>query len=99
MEQVSYPVKVDQGRGIKDLFFVTSRDIPELLTNGATLQEALLNAIHAIELIFFVYCCEQRPFPPPSAKEGQDFLVSPRLVAPLPFGPSVAVTQSPWQAL
>ena len=65
----NYPATLTKDGGT---FLVTFRDVPETITFGADKEEALLNAVDALEtgLSFYVESC--RPFPLPSnAKRGE----------------------------
>ncbi|MCQ9328427.1 type II toxin-antitoxin system HicB family antitoxin [Pelistega suis] len=62
---LSYPVNLmldDNGT-----YLVTSQDIPELTAVGDNEQEALLNAVEALEAAMEIYFDQKRPIPMPSS--------------------------------
>ena len=53
-------------------------DIPEANSVGDDEDEALLNALDALESAIEIYCDERRPVPPPSkVRKGQPFVTLP----------------------
>lgn len=74
---LAYPVKLTpdrEGGG----FVVTFPDIPEAMTQGETLEEALAMAQDALETALDFYFDDQRPVPVPSrAKRGQRLVTLP----------------------
>lgn len=59
-------------------FVVTFADIPEAVTQGETLEEALAVAKEALESALDFYFEDKRPLPVPSvAREGQAIVVVP----------------------
>lgn len=53
-------------------FLVTFRDVPEAITFGADKEEALLNAVDALETGLSFYVESRKPLPLPSkAKRGE----------------------------
>lgn len=73
--KIAYPatVKVQKPAGL----FVQFSDLPEAVTQGDTLEEALANAVEVLSLVLDHYLEQEREIPRPSrARKGQ------RLVAP-----------------
>jgi antitoxin HicB len=60
----SYPAKFAKDG---DGYVVTFRDVPEAITQGDTLDEAMANASDALETALSFYVGERQPFPVPSA--------------------------------
>lgn len=66
---LDYPVTLDaQPEGG---FVVTFVDIPEAITQGEDEDEALLNAVDALETALEMYVEQRRPLPVPSPAEGR----------------------------
>ncbi len=65
----NYPATLTKDGGT---FLVTFRDVPEAITFGADKEEALLNAVDALEtgLSFYVESCSPLPLPS-NAKRGE----------------------------
>ena len=86
----NYPATLTKDGGT---FLVTFRDVPEAITFGADKEEALLNAVDALEtgLSFYVESC--RPLPLPSkAKRGEITVSAAALeLATLVLGPHIKV--------
>lgn len=57
-------------------FVVTFRDIPEAITQGDTIDEAVIMAAEALATAMDFYFEDQRPVPPPSAVEDGEELVA-----------------------
>ena len=76
MSGFSYPIALTPAKSTSG-FYVTSRDVPELLTHGNDIPQALLSARDALAMIFFVYNAEHRPIPAPSQPQEGEWLVSP----------------------
>ena len=75
----SYPVKME--RDSNNTFLVTFPDIPEAVSMGHDEDEALLNALDALESAIEIYFDEKREVPPPSKpKKGQPVVKLPALV-------------------
>lgn len=71
----NYPVILEKDSN--DTFLVTFPDIPEAVTFGADEDEALLQAVDALETALSFYVDDRKALPKPSkAKRGQ-FTVSP----------------------
>ena len=76
---LSYPVKME--RDSSNTYLVTFPDIPEAVSVGDDEDEALLNALDALESAIEIYFDEKREVPPPSkAKKGQPVVKLPALV-------------------
>jgi antitoxin HicB len=61
----SYVANVQKDGGA---FLVTFPDVPEAVTGGATLEEALTNAHEALELALLTYAADGTPMPAGSRK-------------------------------
>lgn len=75
----SYPVKME--RDSNNTFLVTFPDIPEAMSVRDDEDEALLNALDALESAIEIYFDEKREVPPPSKpKKRQPVIKLPALV-------------------
>lgn len=76
---LAYPVKLDEeiGGGI----LVSFPDIPEALTEGATMQDALAEAEDCLIAALGGYIEERRKIPGPSPRRGRPLVSLPTLVA------------------
>ncbi|WP_106858160.1 type II toxin-antitoxin system HicB family antitoxin [Caballeronia novacaledonica] len=76
---LSYPVNLEPDTN--NTYLVTFPDIPEALSVGDDEDEALLNALDALETAIEAYFDEKREVPMPSkAKQGQPVVTLPALV-------------------
>ena len=76
---LSYPVKMELDTN--NTYLVTFPDIPEAVSVGDDEDEALLNALDALESAIEIYFDEKREVPPPSkSKKGQPVVTLPALV-------------------
>jgi antitoxin HicB len=57
-------------------YTVTFRDVPEAITDGTTLEEALKYAADALELALEHYLDERRAVPTPTAKRKGEYIVT-----------------------
>jgi antitoxin HicB len=73
---LQYAAKLIAGRPEEGGYTVTFRDVPEAITDGATVEEALQYAAEALELALEHYLDERRPTPTPTAKRKGEHLVS-----------------------
>ena len=58
-------------------FVVTCRDLPQLITQGDTEQDALEQATDAMDEVFATYMVEGMEFPEPSKAKRREHLVAP----------------------
>jgi antitoxin HicB len=58
-------------------YVVTCRDLPELVTQGETVDDALVQAADAMDEVFAAYLTEGRDFPRVSKAKGREHLVAP----------------------
>jgi antitoxin HicB len=58
-------------------FVVTCRDLPQLITQGETEQDALEQAADAMDEVFATYMVEGIDFPEPSKAKRREHLVAP----------------------
>lgn len=74
MEQYTYPATLtpDDAEGG---FVVTFRDVPEAITQGETVESALIEAADCLEEAFAGRIRHNEPFPVPSLPEEGEFLV------------------------
>ena len=75
----AYPVKLDDGNG--GGFLVSFPDIPEALTEGATVREALAEAEDCLIAALGGYVEARRKIPVPSPARGRPVVSLPALVA------------------
>lgn len=69
---LSYPARID---GKKGDYVMTSRDIPEAITGGATIGTVLANAVDCLATAVEFYAEHRRSLPVPSSAENGDILV------------------------
>jgi antitoxin HicB len=75
MNRFEYPVLLtpaDEGG-----YVVTCRDLPELLTQGESIDNALEQAADAMDEVFATYLTEGLDLPPPSKARRREHLVAP----------------------
>jgi antitoxin HicB len=75
MNRFQYPVLLtaaDEGG-----YVVTCRDLPQLVTQGETEEDALEQAADAMDEVFATYLIEGMDLPPPSRARRRERLVSP----------------------
>jgi antitoxin HicB len=75
MNRFEYPVLLtaaDEGG-----YVVTCRDLPQLVTQGESVQDALEQASDAMDEVFATYLIEGIDFPAPSKAKRREHLVSP----------------------
>jgi len=75
MNRFQYPVLLtpaDEGG-----YVVTCRDLPELVTQGETVDDALEQAADAMDEVFATYLTEGHDFPQPSKVKRREHLVAP----------------------
>lgn len=71
---LGYPVKLTRDRNSGG-YVVTFPDIPEAITQGETIEEALKMAQDALETALDFYFDDQRPVPGPSSKKRGQYMV------------------------
>jgi len=75
MNRFQYPVfltPADEGG-----YVVTCRDLPELVTQGESIDDALEQAADAMDEVFATYLTEGLDLPPPSKARRREHLVAP----------------------
>jgi antitoxin HicB len=75
MNRFQYPVLLtpaDEGG-----YVVTCRDLPELATQGESIDDALEQAADAMDEVFATYLTEGLDLPPPSKAKRREHLVAP----------------------
>jgi antitoxin HicB len=58
-------------------YVVTCRDLPQLVTQGESVEEALEQAVDAMDEVFATYLTEGLDFPQPSKAKRREHLVAP----------------------
>ncbi len=75
MNRFQYPVLLTPAE--EGGYVVTCRDLPQLVTQGDTEQEALEQAGDAMDEVFATYMVEGMEFPEPSKAKRREHLVAP----------------------
>jgi antitoxin HicB len=86
----SYPVTLTKDG---DTILVTFRDVPEAITFGANKEEALLNAVDALETGLSFYVESRKPLPLPSKLKRGERAVSPTALESAKLGLYQAMTE------
>jgi antitoxin HicB len=73
---LQYAAKLTPGRASEGGYTVTFRDIPEAITEGCTVEEALKFAAESLELALEHYLDERRPVPIPTAKQKGEYIIT-----------------------
>ncbi len=75
MERFEYPVllKKEPSGG----YIVTCRDLPQLITQGESIEDALLEASDAMDEVFAAYILNHLKHPRPSPKKRGEYIVTP----------------------
>ena len=77
MKRTEYPVLLKAAA--EGGFVVTCRDLPQLITQGEDLADALAQAADAMHEVFATYMLEGIKFPAPSVPTRNERMVSPRV--------------------
>lgn len=75
MNRFQYPVLLTPAE--EGGYVVTCRDLPELVTQGETVEDALEQAADAMDEVFATYLTEGLEFPQPSKTRRREYLVAP----------------------
>lgn len=75
MKRFQYPVLLTVAE--EGGYVVTCRDLPQLITQGEDEQDALAQAVDAMDEVFATYMIENLVFPEPSEVESGERLVAP----------------------
>jgi len=75
MNRFQYPVLLTPAE--EGGYVVTCRDLPQLITQGDTEQDALEQATDAMDEVFATYMVEGMEFPEPSKAKRREHLVAP----------------------
>jgi len=75
MNRFQYPVLLTPAE--EGGYVVTCRDLPELVTQGETLEDALEQAADAMDEVFATYLTEGVDFPQPSKAKRREHMVAP----------------------
>lgn len=75
MNRFQYPVLLTPAE--EGGYVVTCRDLPQLITQGDTEQDALEQAADAMDEVFATYMVEGMEFPEPSKAKRREHLVAP----------------------
>ena len=76
-----------------DTILVTFRDVPEAITFGADKEEALLNAVDALETGLYFYVESRKALPLPSKAKRGELTVSPTALECAKLGVYQAMTE------
>lgn len=74
MNRFQYPVLLTAEEGG---YVVTCRDLPQLVTQGESIQDALEQASDAMDEVFATYLLDGIDFPAPSKARRREHLISP----------------------
>ena len=86
----NYPATLTKDGGT---FLVTFRYVPEAITFGADKEEALLNAVDALETGLSFYVDSRKPLPLPSKAKRSEITVSPTALECAKLGLYQAMTE------
>jgi antitoxin HicB len=75
MNRFQYPVLLTPA--VEGGYVVTCRDLPELVTQGESIDDALEQAADAMDEVFATYLTEGLDLPPPSKARRREHLVAP----------------------
>lgn len=75
MKRFQYPVLLTPAE--EGGYVVTCRNLPQLVTQGDNEQDALAQAIDAMDEVFATYMVNNMDFPEPGRLKPQEYLVSP----------------------
>ena len=75
MNRFQYPVLLTPAE--EGGYVVTCRDLPQLVTQGDTEQDALEQAADAMDEVFATYMVEGMEFPEPSKVRRREYLIAP----------------------
>jgi antitoxin HicB len=75
MNRFEYPVLLTPAE--EGGYVVTCRDLPQLVTQGETVEDALEEAADAMDEVFATYLLAGIDFPPPSKPRRREHFVSP----------------------
>ncbi len=75
MNRFGYPVLLTPAE--EGGYVVTCRDLPQLVTQGETVEDALEEAADAMDEVFATYLLAGIDFPPPSKPRRREHFVSP----------------------
>lgn len=92
MNRFEYPVLLtpDQDGG----FVVTSRDLPEVITQGETIENALFEAADALDEAFAARIDDGLAIPPPSPLQVGEYWVGPPVETAIKAGLYLALRES-----
>ena len=77
MEGISFAYPCTLRKDSEGRFVVRFPNVPEALTDGATKEEALAEAVDCLRAALVGYMLEDRPLPAASPQNGRSFLVAP----------------------
>ena len=77
MEEFNFAYPCTLRRDSEGRFVVRFPDVPEALTDSATKEEALAEAVDCLHAALVGYMLEDRPLPAASPRNGRSFLVAP----------------------
>lgn len=74
MERFEYAISLKRDKGG---FVVTCRDLPQLITQGKNMADALVEATDAMDEVFAAYMKQKLAFPAPSKARRGEYLAAP----------------------
>lgn len=77
MEEINFAYPCTLRKDSEGRFVVRFPNVPEALTDGATKEEALAEAVDCLRAALVGYMLEDRPLPAASPQNGRSFLVAP----------------------
>lgn len=77
MEEFRFAYPCTLRKDSEGRFVVRFPDVPEALTDGATKEEALTEAVDCLRAALVGYMLEDRPLPTTSPQNGRSYLVAP----------------------
>lgn len=77
MEEINFAYPCTLRKDSEGRFVVRFPNVPEALTDGATKEEALAEAVDCLRAALVGYMLEGRPLPAASPQNGRPFLVTP----------------------
>ena len=77
MEEIRFAYPCTLRKDSEGRFVTRFPNVPEALTDGATKEEALAEAVDCLSVALVGYMLEDRPLPAASPQNGQSYLVAP----------------------
>jgi antitoxin HicB len=83
MEEIRFAYPCILRKDTEGRFVVRFQNIPEALTDGATKEEALAEAVDCLSTALVGYMLQERPLPVPSPHNGRSYLIAPNATSRL----------------